>query len=518
MMLGNFFAPTDDARIAWLTGLAAGERDEQRRLTEYREYYDGQHRTEISDRLKEFLIDTNADRIFRLNQCPVVIESVVERLNLSGFEEVGVSEVLDSSPIIDFAGRLWESQRLDAGQNEIYRQAAIDGETYLVADVDEAGEIVFHQNDRFTDATAGGDDQGIKLHYSSEKRRGQPMWATKRWITRDSRGMQTRHLTVYHPDRIERYIQGGKGANGRYREATWQPDIPTDGPMAGIWPQPWVDGAGQPLGIPIVPFRSGRHSDLHEVLPIQRALNKSFIDLIAAADMAGLGILFAAGWTPTSDGKPIALNSDGEVTSSNAPLGLEPGAIFYTTNPDGKLARIPGDDLSRLIQVVDSLILRIAQVSGTPLTNFQLFGQIPSAETQQSLDNRLIAKVESLQIVYGNAWEDAIYLARRLALGVPLFEGGRIVGHGLDAYRDVPLTGQSRLGALWAEAVIRNEREHLEALQMKRNLGVPEEQIFIEMGYTQDQARRFAAEWEARRLAERAMGLDVAGNMEVENG
>jgi len=275
-----------------------------------------------------------------------------------------------------------------------------------------------------------------------------------------------------------------------------------------------VDGNGEPLGLPVIEFVNGRASELHEVIPLQKALNKSFIDLIAAGDMSGLGILFAAGWIPTSDGMPITTNSDGDVTSANEPLSLEPGAMFYTTNPDGSLTRVPGDDLDKLIRLVDRHTMAIAQASRTPITNFQLFGQIPAANTQQQMETGLLAKAESRQRDYGNAWEDLVYLALRVALGAPVFSAGQVVGYGLPEYAEYALTDGERLAAIWAEAETRNEKDHLETLKIKQELGVPDEQIYLEMGYDSRQAQRFAQERAAQRIAGLAAQLEVPGGGE----
>jgi hypothetical protein len=463
----------------------------------------------------------------------VVVESLVDRLALSGFEPAGGEQDDDDNlddtglarqpGLIEFAARVWEDSRLDAVQGDIYRQAAIDLKTYLVLDINEAGVIQFHQHDAYTDATLGGTGEGVKLHRPNA--RSAPVLASKRWSVRDENGDTVRHLVLYYPDRIERYIHRPRRGNGTgpYSEAMWQRDIGESGPLAGIWPQPWVDGQGNPLGIPVIEFVNGRASELHEVVPLQKALNKAYIDLIAADDLAGLGVLFAAGWVPSSDGKLISTDANGKVTSNNEPLKRAAGDIYFTTNPDGRLERVPGDDLDKLIRVVDRHLNGIAQVSRTPITNFQLFGQIPSAATQQQLDNGLLAKVEARQRDYGNAWEDMVYLARRVALGVPRY-GEEQMAHGLDAYAAYDLNDTERLSAIWADAAVRNEKEHLETLQLKRELGVPQEQLFLEMDYSAAQAARWADEAEARRISALNAQLMLAQQtqpapaQEIENG
>jgi len=523
-MLRNFFTTPEDARMAYLESLVEETLDEQRQMVEYRKYYAGEHEIKLTERQKDFLKAVAGDK-FRQNVCPLVVESLVERLALSGFEDLEQRQEADSEEavsgqqpagLVEFASKLWEENRMDAGQKEIYRQAGIDQVTYVVLDIDPlTGQITLNHNDGFTSSKAGGDNEGVKLHYANGHRRGRPMFATKRWAVQQGEGAgYRRYWVVYYTDRIERYYQDDREPDGgRFGEAGWKRDVPREGPLVGVWPQPWIDALGQPLGIPVVGFPNGRASELHEVVPLQRALNKALIDLVAAADEAGFGVLFAAGWIPTSDGRPIITDSSGKITSGNQALKKEPGTIFYTQDPEGKLSRVPGEDLDKLIRVVDRHTLSIAQVSRTPISNFQLFGQIPGEGTQRQLESGLLAKAEDRHLGYGNSWEDLIYLAARMAAGAPLFSEGQIVGHGLPQYQEFGL-GESRLGAIWQEAETRNEKEHLETLEIKQRLGVPDEQIFLEMGYTADQAAKFAREKARQRAAglERLIETGAAGS------
>lgn len=518
MLSRLFFTPPETARLAYLEGLCNADLSGQSLILEYRDYFAGEHDTWLTERQRQFLEETAGSK-FRLNQCPLVVEALVDRLEVSGFEIIGAEEPEEENPadladsgeppaptpgagLVDFANLLWEENRLDAGQEEIFRQAAIDGLTYVVLDIDPEGHLTFNHNDAYCSSKAGGPEEGVKLHYGSANRRGEPIFATKRWAVQSGEGAgYRRYFTVYYPDRIERYYQDDRERDGgQLGEVGWRPLIETEGPLAGVWPQPWIDRDGQPLGIPVVEFRNGRCSELSEVIPIQRALNKTMLDLIAAADHAGFRILFAAGWVPTSNGLPITLDSEGRVTSGNQTLAIEPGAVAYTENPNGKLESVPPGDLGQLIQALDRHTLSIAQVSRTPITNFQLFGQIPSADSQKQLEAGLLAKAKSRQRVYGNAWEDLVYLARRVALGAPLYEDGRVVGYGLPLYSAmVAGTEEAKLGTLWQEAEMRDDKEHLETLQIKKELGVPEEQLLLEMGYTQAQAERWQAAKDARR-------------------
>ena len=56
----------------------------------------------------------------------------------------------------------------------------------------------------------------------------------------------------------------------------------------------------------------------------------------------------------------------------------------------------------------------MAQLSHIPLQYFQVTGQIASAATQAADDTQLVAKISSLAVALGNAWEDAMYVALKL--------------------------------------------------------------------------------------------------------
>lgn len=54
---------------------------------------------------------------------------------------------------------------------------------------------------------------------------------------------------------------------------------------------------------------------------------------------------------------------------------------------------------------------------------------------------------------------------------------------------------------VWASPEVRNVKDDLEAATLKRALGVPQEQLWAEMGYTEEQVEEFArkaAEEEAK--------------------
>lgn len=112
-------------------------------------------------------------------------------------------------------------------------------------------------------------------------------------------------------------------------------------------------------------------------------------------------------------------------------------------------------------------MLEIARISSTPLSRFQVSGQVAAEGTLKQQEAGLIAKVEHKQVTFGNAWEDAMRLAIRLQ---NTFGAARYPA-------DLPLS------TLWSPAATRSERDHLETLLLKAQLGVPAETLLAEAGY-----------------------------------
>jgi hypothetical protein len=122
-------------------------------------------------------------------------------------------------------------------------------------------------------------------------------------------------------------------------------------------------------------------------------------------------------------------------------------------------------DLTPLTELVDKIMLWIAMTTDTPAGRFNSTKAIASKDTLKEQQEPLDAKVELRQTLIGDAWEDCMYVARRLE---NTFGKG-----GLD--ETVTLSTQ------WVT------RHSLEELKAKQELGVPKETLWAEAGYSQEQ-------------------------------
>lgn len=453
----------DEVRLSFLQWLAAEETARQAAYVAYREYYGGDHDTQLTKRQRRYL-QIKIGEEFNDNYCPVVVDALAERLNVTGFDADDQSEAL---------WEWWTGNRMDGVQGVTHLSAVRDGDGYLIVEWDNERGVPLFTHDLAYDGTGG-----VKIHYNKDKRR-QVAYASKRWRVESedpANAGKARRLNLYFPDRIEKYI-----SHDDHYEGGWQEYVEEGQP----WPIPWLAKDGTPLGVPVVHFRNKDQgynygqSELKQVVPLQNALNKTIIDLLATADTAGFPLF-------------VMLGDD--------PSGLEtaPGSWIYSLRPPTgdesvSVTKIAAEDLTPLIALKDAFVAEIARVSRTPLSYFQVTGQIAAEGTQKQQESGLVARAEDRQVAFGNAWEDAMIMARRLN---NTFGTG-----GMDE--------EQSISTQWADPQTRNEKEHLETLALKSGLGVPEETLWAEMGYNADQI----ADMRAQRAEELMSTSNIGGEL-----
>ena len=383
-------AAINPASLALAQWQAADYDDQQRHYVALREWYDGDHRVPLTDRQREYL-GFSAAFPFALNYLRLPVELCVERLTVAGFD--GPDGIGGEGGLID---EWWTSGRMDAMQSQVHRATARDGDTYVLIEWDADGG-----RPRFSHEPAYDGDEGMKVHYLSNLRREMTM-ASKVWTESrfDDRGQlqTTRRLNLYMSDRLERYVESGKGWQ-RFEE----PGYP--------WPIP------NPIGrIPVVHFRwrddggNWGEAETEPLVPLQMALNKSVIDLLEAADKTGAALLTLTGASWPADAPEV-----------------HAGDVLSVSAPDARGGSIPPGDLAQLREVGNDFIVRMAQLAHIPLQYFQVTGAIASAATQAADDGQLVAKVSSLAVALGNAWEDAMYIGLKLS---EVYGAGRDLARG----------------------------------------------------------------------------------------
>lgn len=455
------------AEIAFAHWLYEEELERQRQVVKARQYHDGDQPTFLTDRARAMLALSSLDDDFCLNVTRGVIEAVTERLLIVGFK------CIDAATAI-WAWQSWQADRLDAKQNEVHEAAVRDGESFIIVDWDaERQRVTFIPHERYTDPQVGGSGQGCKATYLNDDPNQPMQFASKRWVEYLGNGQARQRLTIYYPDRIEKYMMAGQGQ--------WTPiDAQTmraEGDSA--WPLPWVRSDGRPLGIPVVHFKNqALRPEAYDELPIQNAINKALIDTLVAGDVTAFRIFVARGFIPTTDGQ--APRDD----ESNW-LELAPGQIVGTTKSANETAfsAIDGAPLDPLLNLLEKMVLWGAVVTRTPVNRYQFSGQVAAEGTLKQQSESLLAKIELKQIVLGDAWEDAMTVARRLQNEF----GGGDQGQLLDE--------EAPIQSLWKNAEKRDRLQELQGLQIEKDaLEVPVETLWARAGYQPDEIEQMKAQ------------------------
>jgi len=432
-----------------------------------RRYFNGDQDVYMTARVKEFLDLHSGVKPFSLNICRTVVLAVKDELSVSGFntsEEMAKDGI---KPQAKWAWDTWTANHMDAIQAEVHESALADRETFIITDYDyEKNRPRFTHNYRYTSIEdQGGDGQGCWMIYENNDVNQPAKCAVKEWVqtTYDKDGTATSNTrrNIYYPDHIEKWFNdSGTWKHYAPDEAELQKDE-NGNPIPEPWPIPWIAKDGKPLGIPVIHFRNvGMTPEHWDAIPIQDAANKTFVDVLASDDLTAFQMLIALGWFPTTDGeKPKA---DG---SNLLPVG--PGQFVGTRDPQGKVQVITGSDPSAMVNALKDFVLLAAQVTGTPTSRFTTTKLIASQETLKEQNTQLKKKAADRRVIYGDAWEACMEMARRLqnTFGVGLPELDETI-----TFFTVWLNNQTS-----------------EELLEKKKFGIPEEILWAEAGYSTEQ-------------------------------
>jgi len=484
--------------LAQITALAQENTEYQQDLQQQRDYHAGRQFVHLTDRLRSFLggsigvTDKDFKRI-RLNIFRTVVNAVVERLIVAKIvtDEQGVEEPLKDElgqvvtdadgapqagvvkPTANWAGRTWLHNRMDARQRGIYETTLRDSESFVLVTWDDEQQIArFVPHPRYIDPTTGGDGYGCMAVYQNNDPEQPLLFVTKRWVETTYPGgsrVDIDRLTIYFPDRIEKYSG---------MASAWHP-VQDAGDTS--WPLPWTNPkTSEPLGIPIVHFRSTAGFEAGEAIGPQNAINKTMIDLLAAADLTAFQILIAMGWEP--------IDADGN------PLPIEPGTWLGTMNPDGKAVVIPGADLTNISEQVYNWIQWAAMATDTPASRFTMSRQVAAEGTLKEQSVSLLNKCRMRQSELGIAVADLFVIARTLH----------------NAFFSAPmLDDEVTISVEWEPIETRDEDAELARAVLKaEKLKIPLSKIWAELGYSEVEIAQWQTELDLQKQEEMKMQAD----------
>ena len=406
------------------------------RYSRFERYYRGEH--DLSFATEKFKSTFGSlFREFALNLCPAVCDAVRDKLKITSFSVEDAGGRTDVDAVVR---RIWQANRMSLRAAGIHKEALKNGDAYAIVWPDADGRPSIYPN-RAANCTAFYDDESP----------GRTVRAAKYWRTGD----RLTRLNLFYPDRIEKYVTAG-------RDDGWLPDAKEFVPFADVPVVP------NPFGtVPVFHFANNADigmpgtSELEAALPIQDGLNKSVLDMLVAMEFSAFRQRWAAGidFNYDDDGKVIP------------PFHAGVDHIWMTDNAEAKFGDFDSADLEQFLKVKDSFRTDIASVTGTPL--YYLMPQLrgfPSGESLRKAETRFLAKIRDRQEAFGQVWADVMSFAVRISGG-----------------------GDVRLVTEWEDAGSRSEREVLENIILKKQVGISSEQALIEAGYGTADARRMAS-------------------------
>lgn len=448
--------------MAILEAMVGDMLEDHKQIVLARRYHVGDQDVYLDDRMTEFL-GLHDENPFVLNICKTIVTALSDELSVVGFDTSEKKDKDGQKPQAIWARDVMDKNRFDALQGNVHEAVLRDRETFVIVDWDDENKRPrFTHNLRYTDVDANGDGAGCWMLYENDDPEQSPRAAVKQWtqINYDENGQPyfVTRRNVYYADRVEKW----------YYESGWKPYNVEGAP----WNVAWVGKDGKPMGIPVIHFKNkGLMPEAWDAIPMNDAINKTLVDILATSDMSAFQVFVALGFYPTTDGQ--APKSDG----SNL-LNIKPGSWVGSTKGknEADVKVVTGQDVTPMMSTLKDLIVLAAQITATPVSRFVASGQVAGSETLKEQEQPLKKKAADRRILFGNAWEDCMAMARKLE----------------NRYGTANLDEDVSFSTLWGHS------ETLDDLQNKKNLGVPQETIWMEMGYTAEQIEGMKATEEYR--------------------
>jgi hypothetical protein len=425
----------------WIARLDAELTLKQRSISVYEAYYDGRHplafatpkfRSAFGNLLREF-----AD-----NFCPIIVDSVEERLDVTGFR-MGSAE--DGSADAD-AWRIWQANGLDLESQLAHREALVAGSGYVT---------VWGGDDPSTPLITVESASQVVVAYAPGNRRVR-LAAWKRWLEDDG----YLYATLYLPDQILKFRSQGQ----------YDTHLATGHTVHWI-ERPGDPGMPNPLGVvPVVELRNNARilgpgeSELAKITGLQDGINKLCLDLLVASEAAAFPARYATG---------LELDVDDAGTPLPPPFQLGLDRLLVSESPETRFGTFEAADLQNYTRAIETMVQHIASQSRVPFHYFLINGgQAPSGESIRSAEAGLVSKVRRKQRSYGESWEEVMRLAFR------------VIG---DDRRAAAVDAET----IWASPETRTYGELVDGTLKESALGVPQEALWEKLGYSPVEIARF---------------------------
>jgi len=395
------------------------------------------HQGKLRDEFRELIAEA------RTNFMRLVVDAVEERMRVEGFR-LSASEDATAD---QESWKIWQANQMDANAPTAMLEALVKGVSYLsVWQEPDAEYPTIAIEDALETIVAYRPGSNFRLRDA----------ALKVWRDEDA-GIDRANLFL--PAAIYKFE--------RKRESNQRP---------GTEKYPWTllpEDAGvvdNPLQVvPIIPLRNRPRlrlegeSEISDLIPIQRQIN-GFTFLLALVGYFGAHRQrWAVGLTLEED----------ENGKTKSPFDVAIDRLWVAEGENVKFGDFAQTDPKPYTDVIEQKILHIAVTSRTPRHYLVQSGQSPSGDAIRSAESGLVKKALRKQGPFGEAFEEALNLARRFQGAAQAAVDSEIVW----AAPDTPTLAET------TDAVIKQFQAGL----------IPWEAALEKLGYTQTQIARFAS-------------------------
>lgn len=348
-------------------------------------YYEGNHPL-VYATAKLQRVFKKLDARWNENWCSVVVDSLTDRIQLTGFHYVGEDAPKDPKapphPVQVALDDWWDAQDVAGDSEEITQAVAVCSEGFYIAE---------QADDKTIRSIANAPHLCAVLYREDDPKT--PEFAAKWW---DEDGVA--HLTLYYANTIEHYVATKQRAQVTEAAAFTPAEVPEE-----------TNTFGQ---IPLFHFRKNRRGScrLTNVIPLNNALNKLFADMMVAAEFGAF--------------KQRAIISKADVTE--AAKAMKTGASEVAMIPGNaeaegqntEIKEFSETPLKNYIDALDHIASRIAILTHTPKHYLLQTGDV-SGEALIAMEAPLNKDAASYMRRLSVTWKQCAAFVMKLS-GIPV--------------------------------------------------------------------------------------------------
>jgi hypothetical protein len=311
----------------------------------------------------------NINTHFDVNWCAVVVDSTLDRIQLTGFTTKNKDKAVDDKFKV-----LFDRLHLDIEADKAHYASLSTSQAYVIVWKD-GDEVVAYYND----------PRMCHVFYEDANPRKKRFAA--KWFNRTD-GKQ--EITLYYDDRIEHWSSVKAKTNTAIDKASAFTMEKEEANTFNL--------------IPVFELRSP--GEIFKVLTLQDAENKLFADMMVAAEFGA----FVQRWV-ISQSDPGALKN-------------APNEIWWIPSGDGQgegsqIGQFTPSQLGNYLEAMDKIANAMAIITRTPKHYFMTTGANISGEALLAMESPLVKKCKNRQNLFASQWQDiAAFIAKLEGLTV----------------------------------------------------------------------------------------------------